>query len=718
MLKPVIKPDRKDYHMKFSQNDILTLMQGKAYRPLLLTELMGVLSVPKKRHEAFSETIEKMLHDGLIVKIRGDRYGLPQKMNLVTGVLQGHADGYGFVISSTEGEPDVFIPRRSMMGAMHNDKVVARIEAFGRDGKKEGRIIRVLERFHKKIVGRFERGKNFGFIIPTDKKICYDLFISPKNLRGAKDGDLVVAEITSYPQNARNPEGEIVKILGKATTPGIDTEVIIEEYGLPAEFPPEILSEAESLPDEVTEVMLHGRSDLRSLKTVTIDGERAKDFDDAVSIEKIADGKYTLWVHIADVSHYVAWDSPLDKEAYSRGTSVYLPDRVIPMFPEKLSNHICSLNPKTDRLTLTVEMHFDRNGIRTGYKIYESVINSNERMTYTNVKGILKDKDQELMARYESLVDSFILMNELCLNIRSKRMKRGSIDFDLPEPEIILDLQSNTIDIVKSERNIAHQIIEEFMIAANETIAQHMSGKPIPSIYRVHEPPDEDKISEFNEFISEIGYSHKLIFENPKTFQKLLHKLTGKPEEVLINKLLLRTMKQARYSVDNIGHFGLASQHYTHFTSPIRRYPDLIIHRLVKDTIKRSYLKKDKKQQLDTILPEIARQTSVKERTAMDAEREVIEIKKLQYMQNRVGTEYEGVISGVTSFGFFVELKEILVEGLVRVTSMYDDFYRFDDKGHRLLGDRSQKIFRLGDSVRVRVEKVNMENRKIDFTLV
>ncbi|MCC6545205.1 MAG: ribonuclease R [Nitrospirae bacterium] len=704
--------------MKFSKNDILTLMQGKAYRPLLLTELMRVLSVPKKRNEAFSDTLEKMLHDGLIVKIRGDRYGLPQKMNLVTGVLQGHADGYGFVISGTEGEPDVFIPRRNMMGAMHNDKVVARIEASGRDGKKEGRIIRVLERFHKKIVGRFERGRNFGFIIPTDKKICYDLFIAPKYIMGAKDGDMVVAEITSYPQSARNPEGEIIKILGKSTTPGIDTEVIIEEYGLPARFTPEILSEAESLPDEVTEHMLQGRQDLRSLRTVTIDGERAKDFDDAVSIEKTADGKFILWVHIADVSHYVEWDSPLDKEAYSRETSVYLPDRVIPMFPEKLSNHICSLNPKKDRLTLTVEMLFDHNGTRTGYKIYESVINSNGRMTYTDVKKIVVDKDQELISRYESLVDIFLLMNELCLIMRSKRMKRGSIDFDLPEPEIILDLQSNTIDIIKSERNIAHQIIEEFMIAANETVAQHMSGKPIPSIYRVHEPPDEDKISEFNEFISEIGYSHKLMFENPKTFQRLLHKLTGKPEEVLINKLLLRSMKQARYSIDNIGHFGLASQHYTHFTSPIRRYPDLIIHRLVKETIKRRYLKKDMKQHLDTILAEIARQTSARERKAMDAERDVIELKKLQYMQSRTGTEYDGVISGVTAFGFFVELKEILVEGLVRVTSMYDDFYRFDDKGHRLLGDRSQKIFRLGDSVRVRVEKVNMENRKIDFTIV
>ena len=704
--------------MKFTQNDILNLMQGKAYRPLLLTELMGVLSVPKKKHEAFAATVEEMLNNGLIVKIRGDRYGLPQKMNLVTGVLQGHADGYGFVISGAEGIPDVFIPRRSMMGAMHNDKVVARIEASGKDGKREGRIIRVLERFHKKIVGRFERGRNFGFIIPTDKKICYDLFVAPKNIKGARDGDLVVAEITSYPQKARNPEGDIIKILGNASTPGIDTEIIIEEYGLPAAFSPDILSEAESLPDEVTDEMLHGRSDLRGLMTVTIDGERAKDFDDAVSIEKNGDGKFILWVHIADVSHYVPWDSPLDVEAYSRGTSVYLPDRVIPMFPEKLSNHICSLNPKSDRLTLTVEMHFDRNGLRTGYKIYESVINSNERMTYTKVKKILQDNDQELTARYASLVDSFILMKELCLNIRSKRMKRGSIDFDLPEPEIILDLQSNTIDIVTSERNIAHQIIEEFMIAANETIAQHMSGKPVPSMYRVHEPPDEDKISDFNEFISEIGYSHKLIFENPKTFQKLLHKLAGKPEEVLINKLLLRTMKQARYSVENIGHFGLASQHYTHFTSPIRRYPDLIIHRLVKETIKRRYLKKEKRQQLDTLLPEIALQTSAKERIAMDAEREVIEMKKLQYMQNRVGTEHDGVISGVTAFGFFVELKDILVEGLVRVTSMYDDFYRFDDKGHRLLGDRSKKIFRLGDSVRVRVEKVNMENRKIDFTLV
>ncbi|MBI5755648.1 MAG: ribonuclease R [Nitrospirae bacterium] len=692
-------------------------MRDKAYRPLLLGDLMDALSVPKKGRRTFEQTIEELLNDGLIVKIRGERYGLPEKMNLVTGVLQGHPDGYGFVIPDTEGATDIYIPRRNMMGAMHSDRVVARVESIKADGRREGRIIRILERFHKKVVGRFEKGRNFGFIIPNDRKIFYDFYIAPGNFEGAKDGELVVAKITSYPQNTRNPEGEIIKILGRATTPGIDTEVIIEEYALPTAFSSEVLSESEALPEEVTDVMVHGRRDLRGLKTVTIDGERAKDFDDAVSIEKRQDGHFILWVHIADVSYYVPWDSTLDREAYERGTSVYLPDRVIPMFPEKLSNHICSLNPREDRLTLTVEMLFDGNGTRTDYRIYESIINSNERMTYTDVRRILTDDDKELTARYKDTIGSFHIMKELCLKLRTKRMRRGSIDFDLPEPEIIIDLQSKTIEIVKSERNIAHQIIEEFMLSANETVAQHMSGKPVPFIYRVHESPDEDKITEFNEFISSIGYMYKLNHQNPKTFQGLLNKLEGKPEETLINQLLLRSMKQAKYSAENIGHFGLASQHYTHFTSPIRRYPDLIVHRLIKETIKRHYLKKEKKAALDSILPEIARHTSERERKAMEAEREVIELKKLQFMQDKTGVEYDGVISGVTAFGFFVELKDILVEGLVRVTSLYDDFYKFDEKGYRLMGDRSRKVFRLGDSIRVRVERVDMEKRKIDFTL-
>ena len=703
--------------MELTRDDILKLMQDKAYRPLLLKELIGLFNVSRKERPVFKEMIGDMLEKGLIVKIRGDRYGLPGKMNLITGVLQGHPDGYGFVKSDLEGEADLFVPKRNMMGAMHNDRVVARIESADRGGRLEGRIIRILERFHSRIVGRFERGKNFGFVIPSDRKISHDIYIPPKLFNKAKDGDVVVAKIIAYPQKTRNPEGEIIKVLGRSSTPGIDTGMIIEEYELPTEFPEDVITEAEALPGEVAESMLKERVDLRTLQTVTIDGERAKDFDDAVSIEKLPDGRFRLWVHIADVSYYVPWGSELDNESYNRGTSVYLPDRVIPMFPERLSNHICSLNPREDRLTLTAEMMFDGNGNRINYKIYESVINSNERMTYTAVKEILEDEDSKIISRYSDLIETFHLMRELCLKLRAKRMGRGSIDFDLPEPEIILDLQSKTINIVRSERNIAHQIIEEFMLAANETIAQHMGNKEIPFIYRVHESPDEDKIMEFNEFMEDLGYKFKLNHQQPKTFQRLLNKLEGKSEETLINQLLLRSMKQARYSTENIGHFGLASEHYTHFTSPIRRYPDLIVHRLIKEVSKNRRIKEERKSLLDAKLKDIAKHSSERERLSMEAEREVVELKKLEFMQDKIGSEYDGVISGVVAFGFFVELEDILVEGLVRVTSMYDDFYRFEERQHRLAGDRTDKVYRLGDKVRVRVDKVDMEKRKIDFIL-
>ncbi|MBI5194484.1 MAG: ribonuclease R [Nitrospirae bacterium] len=709
-------------------------MQDRAYRPLLLKELGEVLGVSKKGRKEFNKIVHNMLEEGLIVKIRGERYGLPARMNLVTGILQGHADGYGFLISDTKGEPDVFIPRRYMTGAMNNDKVVARIEAVKEDGRIEGRVIRVLERFYKKVVGRFEKGRNFGFVIPSDKKVCYDIFIAQRSFNKAKDGDIVVANIISYPQSARNPEGEIIKVLGQQTARGIDTDMIIEEYGLPSEFPKEVLAEAMNVPEAITDAMLKGRVDHRNLKTVTIDGERARDFDDAVSIEKRPDGCVMLWVHIADVSHYVPWGTALDKEAYSRGTSVYFPDKVIPMFPERLSNGICSLNPQEDRLTLTAEMLFDKAGNRINYRIYESVINSNERMTYTSVKKILEDQDQELIERYGELLDTFQLMKELCLRLRKKRIKRGSIDFDLPEPEIVLDIQSKAVDIVLAERNIAHQIIEEFMLSANETVAVHVGSKPVPFIYRVHETPDEEKIMVFNEFIDSLGYKARLDHTQPKTFQRMLDKLKGKPEEVLINRLLLRSMKQARYSTENIGHFGLASEHYTHFTSPIRRYPDLIVHRMIKESeklMKHSRTKDNENSpplfkggrggvfnKFEDRLIDIAKHSSERERLAMDAEREVVELKKLEYMQDKAGTEYTGVISGVTAYGFYVELDDILVEGLVRVTSMYDDFYRRDEKAHRLVGDRLGKTFRLGDKVKVKVDKVDMEKKKIDFKLV
>lgn len=697
----------------YPRKKILKLMKSKAYRPLLFEELVDVLNVPQKDLSRFQKTLDDLLKEGLIVKIRGERFGLPEKMNLVTGTLQGHPDGYGFVIPDAEKEPDIYIPRRYMMGAMHGDRVVARIESRPPDGRSVGRIIRILDRFHKKIVGRFERGRNFGFVVPIDKKIFHDIYIAKGNFKKARDGEIVVAEIISYPEKNRNPEGKIIKVMGPPTLPGIDTHIIMEEYELPQEFPPHILEEVNKLPEKVTPSMRRGRVDLRWLKTVTIDGERARDFDDAVSVEKYEDASIRLWVHIADVSHYVPWDSHPDMEARNRGTSVYFPDRVIPMFPEKLSNGICSLNPREDRLTLTVEMLFDKKGDRLKYGIYESVIVSDERMTYTNVKKILVDRDPELLERYKDLIDSFKIMKELCLRLRKKRMQRGSIDFDLPEPEIIMDIQGRPVDIIRAERNIAHRIIEEFMIAANETVAQHMAGRDF--IYRIHEPPDSDKVLDFNEFVASLGYSYKLSPANPKTFQRLLRKFEGKPEERLINQLLLRTMKQARYSTENLGHFGLASSHYTHFTSPIRRYPDLVVHRLIKRTLKRR--RKGYAPDI-SLLEDIARHSSERERVAMEAEREAVDFKKLEFMKDKIGEKYDGIISGVTAFGIFVELEEIPVEGLVRVTSMYDDFYRLDEKGHRLVGERTGKVFRLGDKVKVKIMNVNVENKKIDLIII
>lgn len=702
---------------KLTRSDILNFMRDKAYRPLLFEELVKALGVSRKATLRFRKTIDSMLEEGLIVKIRGERYGLPEKMDLRSGVLEGHPDGYGFVVTDIEGEPDIYIPRRNMMGAMHGDRVVVRIEK-GRKGERPvGRIIRILERFHKKIVGRFEKGKNFGFIVPVDRKIFHDIYVAPNNFHRARNGDIVVATIITYPQKNRNPEGKIIKVLGSPSVPGTGTEIIVEEYELPVEFPPRVLHDAEKIHSKVTSSMIRGRVDLRNLKTVTIDGEKAKDFDDAVSVEKLPNGFIRLWVHIADVSHYVPWNSPLDIEARYRGTSVYFPDRVIPMFPENLSNIICSLNPGEDRLTVTVDMLFDPKGTRMEYRIYESVINSDERMTYTDVRKILVDRDPKLLERYSELIKYFHIMEELCLRLRKKRMKRGSIDFDLPEPEIILDIQGRTVDIIQSERNIAHQIIEEFMLAANETVAQHMSVKGGEFIYRVHEPPDSEKVLEFNEFVNSLGYTYKLNHKNPKTFQRLLRKFEEKPEERLINQLLLRTMKQARYSTENLGHFGLASQHYTHFTSPIRRYPDLVVHRLLKNTS----LKKSKKRRKGpdmTILEDIAKHSSERERLAMEAEREAVELKKLEFMKDKIGEEYNGIISGVTAFGFFVEIEDILVEGLVRVTSLYDDFYRLDEKGYRLIGDRFKRIFRLGDRIKVRVDNVDLDRKKIDFILV
>lgn len=696
---------------------VLRELERKSDHPLLLKELMRALNLPKEERRETKKLLRRMIQEGEIIKTRGNRYGLPQKMNLVIGRLKGHRDGYGFVIPETEGEPDIFIAAKKIEEAMHGDRVVARIEATKPDGRREGRVIRVLERAREQIVGRFEKGRTVCFVTPADKRITQDLYVTPENSLSAETGEIVLAEILSYPTKSRNPEGKVVKILGNIEDPRIDTVMVIESHDLPRDFPEEAMQEASKIKESVTAQMRRGRQDLRDLSTVTIDGERARDFDDAISIEKTRSG-YRLWVHIADVSHYVPVGSALDREAYQRATSVYFPDAVLPMFPEKLSNGICSLNPKEDRLTMTAEMIFDADGRRVDYKLYDSVIQSDERMTYTAVRQILVDRDEKVRARYAGLIPQFEMMERLAMQLRKNRLARGSLDFDLPEPEIILDLTGETIDIIRSERNVAHQIIEEFMLAANETVAEHMTALEVPFLYRIHDPPTPTRIFEFNELLKTFGLVLRDLEKiRPKSLSNILEVVKGRPEERLIHQILLRSLKQAKYSADNHGHFGLASEEYTHFTSPIRRYPDLVVHRLLRKVLHK-HLSPDEQEEWARRLPEIGKHTSERERLSMEAEREVIQRKKVKFMSDKVGEIYNGFISGVAAYGLFVELDTYFVEGLIHVSNLHDDYYIFDEKQHALIGEHHRRTFRLGDPIQVRVDRVDLENWQIDFRLM
>lgn len=696
------------------QKKALEDFMKEAGRPLSLKELVHAFGVPRDRRDSFKRFVKGLVSEGALVKIRGGRYGLPSRMNLITGELICHPDGFGFV-KPQEGGEDVFINPRRLGGAMHGDTVVARIEGYKGGGKREGSIIRVLSRAHQTVVGRFETGgKGFGAVIPSDERVLGEIIISPKDKGEARDGKIVLAEITRWPARGISAMGKVVEVIGDPENPDVEAEVILRKFGLPNRFPPDVAHEAHKIPLEAEEKDLHGRIDLRDKTTITIDGETAKDFDDAVSIERAGRG-YRLRVSIADVSHYVKEGTVLDIEAFSRSTSVYFPDRCIPMLPEALSNGICSLNPHVNRLTVTAELEFDSKGSVTKKKFYESVIRSAERMTYTNVKRLLSGEDPGLEKRYSDIIGDLKLMEELALKLMERRSEAGSIDFDLPEPEIIIDIEGRIEDIVRSERNIAHRIIEEFMLSANRAVAEEFSKPGLPFIYRVHDEPDQESIQDFKEFISSFGL-HMEAEGGPKAFQRILEKVKGKTEERLVNHVLLRSMKQAVYSEQNIGHFGLAFDDYTHFTSPIRRYPDLVVHRLLKLLIRGRYTKAER-ERMEAGLPEIASHTSARERKAMEAEREIADLKKCQFMYDKVGDVFEGFVSGVTSFGLFVELKEFFVEGLVHVSMLQDDYYRFDEKRHSLMGERTRRVFRLADEVRVKIVSVDLERRRIDMVL-
>lgn len=697
---------------------ILEFMKERAYNPMAAEELLDNLELQRMDMADFLQILREMEAEGDIIKTRKKRYGIPEKMDLVVGRLQCNQRGFGFVLPRDEMYEDIYIPADGINGAMHNDRVIAKIIKGKTEGARtEGEIIRILERANKKVVGTFEKSRNFGFVVPDDPRILDDIFIARNDTMGAKEGDKVVAEIVLWPGKRRNPEGNITEILGHRDDIGVDVLSIIRSYDIPEKFSDNVLEEAGALSGDISDIELKNRLDLRDMRIITIDGADAKDLDDAVSVEKLPSGDFRLGVHIADVTHYVKENSLLDREAYGRGTSVYFLDRVIPMLPGRLSNNICSLNPKMDRLTMSVFMNINGRGDVVDYEIHESVIRTSERMTYSDVSDILEKNDPKLKKRYGYLVEDFKNMQKLHEILGRKRAERGSLEFEFDENKVILDDAGKPIDIVRVERRTADRIIEEFMLVCNQTVAEHMYWLGVPFIYRVHEEPDSEKIEAFNEFIYNFGYSIKGIKKvHPKALQGLITKVKGKKEERVINTLMLRALKRARYYHKSLGHYGLAVEYYCHFTSPIRRYPDLVIHRILKETLK-GRINQKRTEYLKEFVEKAAFQSSERERAADEAEREVEDMKKVEYMADRIGEEFEGIVSGVTAFGMFVELDNG-IEGMVRVSYMVDDFYHFDDKKYMLLGERTKKTYKIGDAVKVQVLKADLADNKLDFTLV
>jgi ribonuclease R len=697
---------------------LLSFMREEAYRPMDIQELVSVFDINPDEYKSFKKVLKSMEKEGVIVRTKKDKFGVPERLGLITGKLEVHQKGFGFLLPDTEGEKDVFIPSSSMKGAMNGDRVLVQITREDLNGKKrEGEVQEVLERANNKVIGVYEDSRNFGFVVPEDTRLNQDIFVSKKDRNGAQDGDVVICEIVKWGDKRRSPEGIVKEVLGKKGDKGLDILTIIKKYGLPEEFPEKVLSYAENIEEKIEDKEYARRKDLRNLRMVTIDGEDAKDLDDAVSIERLDNGKFRLGVHIADVTHYVREKNPLDKEALKRGTSVYLIDRVIPMLPRKLSNGICSLNPKVDRLALSCFMVIDKSGKVIQHEIEETVIKTSERMTYTDVTKILENNDEDLIKRYDYLVDDFKAMEELCIILREKRMKRGAIDFNFEESKIILNDLGKPIDIKPYDRAIANRIIEEFMLVCNETIAEHMFWTNLPFVYRIHEEPDEEKLEKFKEFVYNLGYVVRWGQEaHPRALQDILEKVKGKKEETVVSTLLLRSMMQAKYSPECVGHFGLAAKYYCHFTSPIRRYPDLQIHRIIKEQLN-GKIDEKRAGRLTNIVEIASKQSSEMERLAQEAEREVDDLKKAEYMQERIGEEFSAIISSVTSFGLFAELPNT-IEGLIHITALDDDYYIYDEAHLCLIGERTKKIYRLGDEVKVKCTRVDIDNREVYFDLV
>ena len=706
--------------MEDKQQKIIEFMKDDEYVPMKAKEIAMLMRVPKNEYNEFLETLGELELELKIQKNRKNRYSLVEK-TYYDGIYRKNQKGFGFVRINEEDDEEVYISKENSLNALNGDRVLVEIlEDKNKVKSAEGKVVRILKHEKDTIVGIFQNNKNFGFVVPDDKNFGTDIFISKKDFGKARNNHKVLVKITKYPQNGKKPEGKIIEVLGNVNEAGVDMLSLIKEYNLPSTFPEQVIEEAKKCGNKVDKKDIPNRVDCRDRNIFTIDGADAKDLDDAVRVEKLPNGNYKLEVHIADVSYYVKPDSMLDREALERGTSIYMLGRVIPMLPRELSNGICSLNAGEDRFTLSCIMEINNKGNVVSSEVFKGIINVKERMTYEDVQKIIDGTDKKVLKRYEPYINDFKLMEELAVILKNKRMEQGYLNLDIPESKIDLDIDGKVINVGKYETSFANEIIEQFMLSANETIAEKFFWLEAPFIYRVHEDPDLEKVQELNKFLFNFGLKIKANKDNiyPKEFSKVLEEVKGKEEEKVVSNLILRTLKVARYEAENKGHFGIASRYYCHFTSPIRRYPDLFIHRIISEYLKDNYDVPEKWiESYKTQADDRAKQSSEREKIATKVEREAEDLKKAEYMEKRIGEEYEGIVSSITSFGMFVEL-ENTIEGLIRFEDLGDEYFIYDEDRKRLIGERTNKVYKIGDKVKIKVKGASKILRQIDFEII